>query len=70
MNGPLPAIFPASLLSLARRWRAIGENLPKGTFLLVLPPKPGPTWDILFGLAADLENHGAMVDLRHSRTSR
>lgn len=56
-------LFPASLLPLAKRWRAISRSLPDQTYLLVLPPKPGPTWDILFGVAGDLEHRGLNVEV-------
>ena len=56
-------IFPASLLPLADQFGRLANSLPDGTCLLILPPKPSPTWDALFGLAAAVEQRGLPVDL-------
>ena len=57
------AIFPASLLPLADRWKAISEDLPEGSCLLVLPPDQGPTWDTLFALADTFDMAGTTTEI-------
>lgn len=60
------AIFPASLLPGADRWKHASEGLPQGSWLIVLPHEPSATWDVLISLAVELECRGQNVEVREA----
>ena len=54
-------IFPAALLPRRKAWQTVGESLPEGSWLLVLPKNENATNQVILDLARALQEQGRKV---------